>query len=72
MRAYEFEPQAKLAALRTKQKLDAIFNRLRLERCKNGQPISPKWETMWKRYIQQQTIATLAAAVSAAHTHDAK
>ena len=72
MRAHEFETEAKLAALRTKQKLEAIFNRLRLERCRKGQPVSPKWETMWKRYIQQQTIATLAAALPAARKYEAK
>lgn len=72
MRAREFEPRAKLAALGMKQKLDAIFNSLRLERCKNGKPINPKWEARWKAYIQKQTLSALTSRLPINRAREAK
>ena len=72
MRAWEFEQVAKQAALTTKHRLETLFLKQRLDRCRRGLPINPQWEAKWKAYIQKQTLAALALSSPATHTREAK
>ncbi len=63
MRAWEFEQFAKQAALKTKHRLETLFLKQRLDRCRKGLPVNPQWEAKWKAYIQKQTLAALASGV---------
>ena len=72
MRAWEFEQIAKQAALKTKHRLETLFLKQRLDRCRRGLPINPQWEAKWKAYIQKQTLTALTAALPATRTHEAK
>ena len=71
MRAWEFEQKAKQAALKTKHKLETLFLKQRLDRCRRGLPINPKWEAKWKTYIQKQTLAALASGMPTTRTREA-
>ena len=71
MRAWEFDQVSKQAALKTKQRLEMLFLKHRLDRCRRGLPINPKWETMWKAYIQKQTLAALASGMPTTRTREA-
>lgn len=71
MRAWEFEHVAKQAALKTKQRLETLFLKQRLDRCRRGLPINPQWEARWKSYIKKQTLASFTAALPARHTREA-
>ena len=71
MRAWEFEQVAKQAALKTKHRLEILFLKQRLDRCRRGLPINPQWEAKWKAYIQKQTLAALTSGVNATRTREA-
>ena len=71
MRAWEFEEKAKQAALKTKHRLETLFLKKRLDRCRRGLPINPQWEAKWKAYIQKKTLAALASGMTATRTREA-
>ena len=56
MRAWEFEEKAKQDALKTKHRLETLFLKQRLDRCRRGLPINPQWEAKWKAYIQRKVL----------------
>ena len=72
MRAWEFEQVAKQAALKTKHRLEILFLKQRLDRCRRGLPINPQWEAKWKAYIQKQTLAALTSTLPANSKQKAK
>ena len=72
MRAWEFEHEAKQAAFKTKHRLETLFLKQRLDKCRRGLPINPQWEAKWKAYIQKQTLAALTAGLPVSRTHEAK
>lgn len=72
MRAWEFEQVAKQAALKTKQRLETLFLKQRLDRCRRGLPINPQWEAKWKAYIRKHTLAALTSTLPANSKQKAK
>ena len=72
MRAWELEQVAKQAALKTKQRLETLFLKQCLDRCRRGLPVNPQWEAKWKGYIQKQTLAAFTRTLPATRTHEAK
>ena len=72
MRAVEFEDVAKAHARRTKQRLETLFLTQRLDRCRRGLPLNPRWEARWKAYIQRQTLAALFGGLPNSCTRPSK
>jgi cytochrome c-type biogenesis protein CcmH/NrfF len=72
MRAFEFEDRAKAHALRIKQKLEHLFLTQRLDRCRRGLPVNPRWEANWKSYIQRRTLAALTAPLRCPQSQNAE